>query len=281
MASPEIFILPYAGTTTPNPFGDRVSAVPFSFDSPARLVESLRGATTLYNTYWIRFPHGKVTFEGAVENTRTLIAAAREAGVRRVVHISITGAAEDSPLPYFRGKGVLEHDVMSSGLSYAIIRPTVIFGIEDVLINNVAWALRRFPMFAVFGDGTYRIQPVFVEDLTDLAVGAGQSTESRVIDAVGPETYTFEELVRLIAGTVGSRSKIVHLPPAIGLFLTRLVGYAVGDVILTRGEVQGLIAGLLVSQGPPTCRTGLRDWLDQNASTLGARYASELARHYR
>ena len=201
--------------------------------------------------------------------------------MRRVVHISITGAAEDSPLPYFRGKGVLEHDVMSSGLSYAIIRPTVIFGIEDVLINNVAWALRRFPMFAVFGDGTYRIQPVFVEDLADLAVGAGQSTESRVIDAVGPETYTFEELVRLIAGTVGSRSKIVHLPPAIGLFLTRLVGYAVGDVILTRGEVQGLIAGLLVSQGPPTCRTGLRDWLDQNASTLGARYASELARHYR
>lgn len=143
-----------------NPFGGRVPAFPFNFDNPAALVKNLRGATTLYNTYWVRFNRGRVSFDTAVENTRKLISACVDAGVQRIVHVSITNASADSPLPYFRGKGLLETEIIQSGLSYAIIRPTVIFGPEDVLINNIAWLLRRFPVFAVPGAGDCRLQPV-------------------------------------------------------------------------------------------------------------------------
>lgn len=264
-----------------NPFGDQVSVFPFSFDKPEELAQSLRGATTIYNTYWVRFSHGQATFDSAIENTRTLIKAAEEAGVGRIVHISITNASEDSSLPYFRGKGLLEKAIVHSRLSHAIIRPTVIFGAEDILINNIAWLLRRFPVFAVPGRGDYRVQPVFVEDVAEMAVRGGYEAESTIMDAVGPETYTFDELVRLIARKVRSRAKIIHLQAGPALFFSRLIGYVVRDVVLTRDEVDGLMANLLVSGGPPTGETRLSDWLEQNADSLGTSYASELNRHYR
>jgi len=263
-----------------NPFGEQVTVSPFNFDDPAELTKSLRGATTLYNTYWVRFSHGRVTFDEAVENTKALIKAAGEAGVRRIAHLSITNALEDSPLPYFRGKGLLENAVIHSGLSFAIIRPTVIFGAEDILINNIAWLLRRFPVFAVPGSGGYRVQPVFVEDVAEIAVNAAHRDEDVIVDAVGPDTYTFDELVRLIADKIRSKARIVHLSPALALFLSRMAGYLVKDVMLTRDEVEGLMANLLVSDGPPTGQTRLSDWLDENAGSVGVKYASELSRHY-
>ncbi len=264
-----------------NPFGDQVSVAPFNFDSQSELTKSLRGATTLYNTYWVRFSDGQVTFDKAIENTKTLIKAAEEAGVRRIVHVSITNASEESPLPYFRGKGLLEKAIIHSKLSYAIIRPTVIFGPEDTLINNIAWLLRRFPVFAVIGSGDYRIQPVFVEDVAEIAVSVAQRDDNIVMDAVGPEIYTFDELVRLIAAKIRARVWIVHSRPGLALFLSRLVGYMVNDVVLTRDEVEGLMSNLLVSESPPTGQTRLSDWLGQNAGSVGTKYASELSRHYR
>ncbi|MBI3945494.1 MAG: NAD(P)H-binding protein [Armatimonadetes bacterium] len=265
----------------PNPFGEQVRALPFHFDRPDELARSLQGARALYNTYWIRFPHCGTTYEKAVENTKVLIGAARQAGVGRLVHVSITRASEESPLPYFRGKGILEKEIAASGLSYAILRPTVIFGPEDILINNIAWLLRRFPLFAVPGSGEYRLQPVFVEDMAALAVAAAGSEQNVVMDAVGPETFTFDGLVRLIAGVVGSRARILHAPPGLVLFSAAVIGRLVGDVLLTRDEVEGLMAGLLVSDRPPTAQTRLSEWLRENADRVGARYASELRRHYR
>jgi len=265
----------------PNPFGDQVSVAPFNFDKPVELEKSLRGAATLYNTYWVRFSHRHVTFDKAIENTKTLITAAEDAGIRRIVHVSITNASEESSLPYFRGKGLLENAVIHSSLSYAIIRPAVIFGAEDILINNIAWFLRRFPVFAVFSSGEYRLQPVFVEDVAEIAVTAGHHDEDIIVDAVGPEIYTFDELVRFIAGKIESKAKFIHLRPELALFLSRLVGYMVNDVVVTRDEVRGLMSNLLVSESPPTGRTRLSDWLGYNAASVGARYASELDRHYR
>ncbi len=264
-----------------NPFGGQVEAFPFNFDKPAALVEALRGATTLYNTYWIRFPRGEITVDKVVENTRILIEAAEKAGVRRLVHISITNAAEDSSLPYFRGKGLVERAIIESKMSYAIIRPTVIFGREDILINNIAWLLRRFPLFAMAGRGDYCIQPVYVEDVAQIAVQAAQRGDSLVMDAVGPEVYSFHELVALIAGKLNTRTRIVHVPAGLVIFLAKMLGYLVQDVLLTRDEVLGLMSNLLISQGFPTGETLFSEWLAQNANSVGAGYASELRRHYR
>jgi NADH dehydrogenase len=197
-----------------------------------------------------------------------------------VVHLSITNAAKDSPFPYFRGKALLEEAVIQSGLSYAIIRPTLVFGAEDILVNNIAWFLRRFPLFLVSGARDYRVQPVYVGDVAELAVTAAHHHSNVIMDAVGPETYTFHELVQLIAVTVQSRAKIMHVPAGVALFLSRLVGYILRDVVLTKDEMHSLMAGLLVSSGPSTARTHLSRWLEENRHILGLRYASELRRHY-
>lgn len=262
-----------------NPFGDQVSAYPFNFDNPSQLVESLQGATTLYNTYWIRFPHRWGTFDEAVENTKTLIKAAEEADVRRMVHISITNPSEESPFPYFKGKALVEKAIINSKLSYAIVRPALIFGMEGILINNIACLLRKFPMFAVFGSGDYQVQPIFVEDLAEIAVNAGHKNDNMIIDAVGPEIFQFEELVRLIADKIHSRARIVHVRPGLALFLARLTGYIVGDVVITRDEMEGLMSNLLISQDPATGQTRLSQWLGENADAIGVKYASELKRH--
>lgn len=262
-------------------FDYKVTPFPFNFENPSELARSLEGATTLYNTYWIRLPRGKATFERAVENTKTLLRAAEAAGIRRVVHISITNASEDSPLPYFRGKGQVEKAIRQSKLTYAIIRPTVIFGLEGILINNIAWLLRRFPVFVVFGRGDYLVQPVYVEDVADLAVTMGQGEENITVDAAGPEVFTFESMVRLIAEKIGSRAKLIHISPEVGLLLTKLIGYLVRDVVITRDEVRGLMSNLLISRERPTGSTLLSQWLEQHAGAIGIRYASELKQHYR
>ena len=265
----------------PNPFGAMVPVAPLDFGRPAELAGSLEGAATLYNTYWIRFESQEVTFEQAVKNTRTLIRAAEDAGVRRIVHVSITNASSVSPLPYFRAKGLAEEAVAGSSLTHAIIRPTIIFGKEDILINNIAWALRRFPLFPIFGGGDCLVQPVYVEDVARMAVEQGARTSNATIDALGPETYTFEQLVRTVAKAVDSRAALFRMRPGLALFLTRLVGMVVRDVVLTRDEVEGLIANLLVSDQRATGETLFSDWTRRNAHTLGTHFASEMDRHYR
>ena len=272
---------PHLRGTAADPFGGQVDAVPFNFDSPEVLADSLSGAETLYNTYWVRFSSGDVSFDKAVENSRALVRAAREAGVRRLVHVSITNPSSQSPLPYFRGKGLVEQAVRESGLSYAIVRPALLFGEGDILLNNIAWALRRFPVFPEAGDGQYQAQPVFVGDLAELAVAAASEQDNITIDAVGPETYTFDDLVHLLARSVGSKARIIHVPTPLALSMARLVGYFVHDVVLTGEEVKGLAANLLVSAEPPRATTRLSEWLGHHSHELGTAYASELDRHYR
>jgi uncharacterized protein YbjT (DUF2867 family) len=265
----------------PDPFSGRVKAFPLDFEQENRLVSVLRGADALVNTYWVRFDRGSVTQPGAVENTRTLLRAARSAGVRRVVHISVTNPSPDSHLPYFRGKAANEQSVMDSGMSYSILRPTLIFGREDILINNIAWILRHFPFFPQLGEGGYKLQPVFVDDLAEITCQSVYEHDNSALDVIGPETFTFDELVRLIGEKIGCPRPILHFPPALALQGARLLSLFLGDVLLTKEEVQGLMAGLLVSSDPPLGATRLSDWLAANRASFGAQYASELARHYR
>ena len=264
-----------------SPFGSRVERHALDFNDSEQLTKSLEGAHTLYNTFWIRFARGPVNHDRAVQNSRKLVDAAAAAGVRRIVHISITGASVDSPLPYFRGKGQVEDYIRQSGLSHSIIRPTVIFGTEDILINNIAWFLRRFPVFPVAGRGDYPVQPIFVDDVAHLAVDSTSGDGNVTLDAVGPETFTFKELVRQIRRTTGGRALVVSVPPRLVSSSAVLVGLALRDVVLTREEIDGLMSGHLVSQDPPTSATRLTDWMLTHRDTLGRRYASELARHYR
>jgi NADH dehydrogenase len=260
-----------------SPLRERCEARPLDFGRPDQLCESLRGADTLYNTYWIRSTHGPAGFEAAVRNSAVLLDAARRAGVRRVVHVSIANP-DDSELPYYRGKARVEEIVCSSGLSHAIVRPTLLFGRGDVLINNIAWFLRRLPVFGVPGDGRYRLQPVYVEDFAELIVNAGAGDEDVTIDAAGPDVFTFETLVRTLIEALGTRTRMLHVPPSLALAAARAASAVVGETVLTRAELDGLMAELLVSKQAPRCRTRFSEWLHYESRSLGRRYASEANR---
>lgn len=261
-----------------DPFQGLVEHHPLAFANHSQLVASLRGATVLYNTYWVRFNHANFKHAEAVDNTIRLFKAAKEAGVKRVVHVSITNPSEESTLEYFHGKAVLERALVESGLSYTILRPTVLFGKEDILINNIAWALRKLPVVGVFGDGSYRLQPIYVDDLAQLAVEQGAATENRVINAIGPETFSYRELVATIGSIIGKQRPIISVSPNVGYLACSVIGKLVGDVFITREEIEGLMADLLYVDAPPTGATRLTDWARKHAATLGAAYASELGR---
>lgn len=261
-----------------NPFGDRIRVLPFHFDSPEKLTDSLRGVSVLYNTYWVRFNHRTFTHADAVRNTQTLFRAAKAAGVSRVVHVSITNPSEDSPLEYFRGKARLERALVESGLSHAILRPTVLFGKEDILVNNIAWALRHLPVFGVFGNGRYRLQPIYIDDLAQLAVEQGKQTQNVTINAIGPETFTYRGLVESIGKIIGKNRPVVSVPPSVGYAVGWIIGKLVGDVMITGEEIKGLMDDLLCVDAPPAGTTKLTDWARERSTSLGLHYTSELAR---
>jgi len=264
-----------------HPLQDSVEALAYRFDDPGELARSLEGVGTLYNTYWVRFDHGQTSFEQAIERSRSLFAAARRAGVARIVHLSITNPSIDSPLPYFRGKATVERALGEAGVAHSIVRPTLIFGGEnEVLVNNIAWILRRMPVFTVPGNGAYPVQPVHVEDLARICTEAALAETNVVVDAAGPETISFGELVALIRRTTGARALVVNVPAWIMRLGARALSLLVRDVVLTAEEIEGLMAGLLVSHAPALGHIRLTRWLEDAGASIGRRYANELRRHF-
>jgi uncharacterized protein YbjT (DUF2867 family) len=272
-------------TNSPNredPFAGKITVLPLHFDNYNELISSLQGTTVLYNTYWIRFNYtkGKLVFQHAkvAENTLKLFYAAKEAGVKRIVHVSIANASEDSPYEYYQYKARLEKALSELGVSYAIIRPAVIFGKEDILINNLAWSLRKMPVFAVFGNGKYKMQPIFVEDLAKLIIDAGNERENKLIDAAGPEIYTYTELIKMLCNVLHKKRIIIMLPTSFVYYASKIIDLFTGDILLTKDEINMVRDNLMYSKQPPLGETRLSEWCAQNASTLGIHYASEIAR---
>ncbi len=268
-------------TNSPNrscDFADRIRVMPLSFQSVDDLAKGLRGSKVLINTYWVRFDHSRFTHHQAVANSRSLFRAAQLADIERIVHVSITNPSLESPLPYFSGKAQLEAALHDTGIPYSILRPAVLFGGHDILVNNIAWTLRRFPLFGVMGDGQYGIRPIHVSDFAQLALDESAREGRRIVDAVGPESFTFKELVRTLGRIIGRPRPVVSVPPLVALVIAKLVGLWHRDVFLTKQEIVGLMSGLLASSAPATGTTKLTEWARQNADRLGQRYASELCR---
>jgi uncharacterized protein YbjT (DUF2867 family) len=261
-----------------NPFGEKVEVYPYNFDHPEALVESLMGTEVLYNTYWVRFNSKYFAHEIAVNNATILFEAAKKAGVKRIIHISITNPAEDSPLEYFSGKARMEKALIATGIPYAILRPAVLFGREDILISNIAWTLRHLPVFGLFGDGSYRLQPIFVDDLAARMVDEGKRDQNTILDAIGPESFTFRELVECIGEIIGRKRPILALPPAVAYAAGWSLGRLMGDVMITWPEVKGLMADLLHVDSHPLGTTRFTEWARENRNSLGTHYASEMKR---
>lgn len=265
---------------TTKPASTAVDCRKLQFEDREQLTRDLEGVEVLYNTYWIRFERAGSTFAGAIRNTKVLAEAATAAGVGRIVHVSVSNPSADSPFGYFRGKAGAEDAIRSVATPSSIVRPTLVFGREDVLINNMAWLMRRMPLFPIFGDGQYRVQPVYVDDVAALAVAEGLQSGDRILDAAGPVVQSFADFLRFLRDSVGSRAPLVSLPPGLALAMSWPVSVLLRDVLITREEMGALMAGLLVSHAAPTTPTALEAWLAMDKPDLGGRYTSELRRHW-
>jgi uncharacterized protein YbjT (DUF2867 family) len=266
-----------------NRFGDRVRSFAYDFDDPARMAPAFDGVDVFVNSYYVRFNYGGLTFETAVDRTRALLARARSAGVPKIVHVSVSNASESSDLPYYANKARIERLVAQSGIDYTILRPALVVGPGDILVNNIAYFLRRLPVFTIFGDGSYRAQPITVDAFAGIALDAVDGGHRNATLAVaGPSDWAFLDMVRAIRAAVGSRALIAHAPAWVALAGLRVAGVFLRDVVLTSDEVKGLTREYLCAADPLRRGADFADWLRQPgvAVSLGARYESELARHF-
>jgi NADH dehydrogenase len=263
------------------PADSGIDVRPLDFSDAGGLLRSLQGVRTLYNTYWVRFARGGVDHQKAVQNSRILFDAAARAGVRRIVHVSITHADPASPYPYFRGKAEVERYLAGTGVPHAIARPAILFGGNGVLVNNIAWLLRHLPVFAIGGRGEYRVRAIHVDDLARLCVRLGEPGDNVTLDAVGPQSLTFREMVTVIRAAVGSRSVVISVPGSLVPPLSAALGIVLRDVLLTRDEYQAMADGLADSDAPSTGKIALTDWVARHGAQLGRSYANELELHFR
>jgi len=263
------------------PADSGIDVHPLDFSDVEGLRRSLEGVHTLYNTYWVRFARDGVDHQKAVANSRILFDAAAQAGVRRIVHVSITHADPASPYPYFRGKAAVEQHLAATGVSHAIARPAILFGGNGVLVNNIAWLLRRLPVFAIGGRGEYRVRAIHIDDLARLCARLGASGDNVTLDAVGPQSLTFREMVTVIRAAVGSRALVFSVPGSLVPPLSAALGLVLRDVLLTGEEYRAMADGLADSDAPSTGETAFTDWVARHGAELGRRYANELDLHFR
>ena len=262
-----------------DPFDGHVEVHTIDFNDHQSMVGSLRGAHTLFNTYWVRYkgPNGEYGHTLAVENIRKLFAAAVEAKVRRIVHFSVAHPRKAPGWSYFCGKVEVEEMLTGSDLSFAIIRPTVFFGGQrDVLINNMAWLIRRFPVFGVFGMGNYPIQPVHISDVARIAVDQAFNEQNEIIDVAGPEKFQYKDYVKLIARSMGIRRIILPMPPMATWVVGKIVGAILRDRVITMAEIRGLMSGLMATDDEPLGFVRFTDWIQEHGEDIGKRYQNDL-----
>jgi NADH dehydrogenase len=253
-----------------------VETAPLQFTDRQRLLADLTGVETLYNTYWIRYPQVGTTFDRAVANIAFLAEAARAAGVAKIVHVSVSNPSITSRLAYYRGKAEAEEVIKQSGIDWSIVRPTLIFGQGDILLNNIAWLLRHLPIFFVPGDGSYRLQPVSGPDVARICLAAGNGL---ITDAAGPEIMSYRDLTQRLAATVGVSRPVFEIPPKLALASLVPMNLILRDTILVKEELDGLMGENLVSSEPAIGTERLGDFLESVRDTIGRAYASEMARH--
>lgn len=266
----------------PNPFGDKLKILPLDFNNEIELVSSLQGTDVLYVTYWVRFVYKSknLTFlySQGEENTKKLFDAAKKAGVKRIVYVSISNPDEKLPYEYFYRKARIEKYLMGLGVSYAILRPCVLFGHEDILFNNITWVIRNFHLFPSFSAKECKIQPIFVDDLATLITESAQKNEDMLIDACGPETFHYKDLAKTIRKILNVKCLIFSVPKSWIYYSGKIISMFTGDQILTRDEMNALCEGLMYSRNPPLAPTRFTEWLKENKKTFGKHYANETKR---
>jgi uncharacterized protein YbjT (DUF2867 family) len=205
-----------------------------------------RGADALIHLVGIIVEQGAQTFTAVhVAGTQALLAAAREAGVRRFVHMSAVGARDEpGATPYHRTKRQAEQLVRDSGLSHAIFQPSIINGPESAPIRLLAQLHRWSPVVPVFGDGRFPTQPVWIDDVAvAFALAAERPDTVGVFELGGPHVLTYEEFLLTIGRATGHSRPLVHVPLGLVRAAVRVFDVFGPAAPLTSDQVQMLVEG--------------------------------------
>ena len=187
---------------------------------PESLAAALAGVDALvislaFRNSPIEAPRRGQTFEKVdAAGTEALAAAAKAAGVKRLVYISGAGAAPDAPRHWFRAKWRAEEAIRGSGITYTILRPSWVYGPGDKSLNRFLGMSRWLPFVPQIGNGRQLMAPVFVADVGALAADALETpaAENATLEVGGPQTLTMDEIIRTALRTMGRRRPILHAP---------------------------------------------------------------------
>jgi uncharacterized protein YbjT (DUF2867 family) len=225
-----------------------VEFVAADVNEPSKLAKALVGADTIVNAvqfdgYPIENPARGLTFLRVdYGGTVALIAGAKEASVANFIYISGAAADERSTNPAFRAKGRAERVLRTSGLAFTILRPSLVYGPEDRVVNGLASALRMMPIMVVPGTGRQHLRPLFVEDLAAcVALAIGGRGRDGIFEIGGPDEMAFDELVRLLMEITGHKRPLVHVPESM-LRIAGAVAEKLPGALFSRDAVAFLVA---------------------------------------
>ncbi|MFA7605825.1 MAG: complex I NDUFA9 subunit family protein [Rhodocyclaceae bacterium] len=234
-----------------------VEAVEADIHDPATLRGLLKGADAVINLIGVLHsrsgaPYGPDFARAHVELPRQLVAACREAGVRRLIHVSALGADANGPSEYQRSKAAGETEIRAAGeaLDWTILRPSVVFGREDNFLNLFAGLTRLFPVLPLAGAGT-RFQPVYVEDVAEVVWRSLNDTAAigQTWELAGPQVYTLRELVSYVSELTGKRRPILPLSDGLAMLQARLMELA-PKPLMSRDNVRSMQADNVASGTP-------------------------------
>ncbi len=178
----------------------------------AAVAKAMKGCKAVINLVAIRREHRKQTFENVIfGGTKNCVDAAKKHGIKRFIQMSVLGAKRNAETKFWQAKWEAEEYVRKSDLTYTIFRPSFIFSKEDISINEFARLIKKFPVFPIFGDGEYKSQPVYVEDVSAAFAKAIKlrDVENGIFEVGGPKKYTFNELIATLETLVNK--KVVKL----------------------------------------------------------------------
>lgn len=201
-----------------NLFDNRVRLFTGSVSNIAEMVPVFQNSLIVFHLVGIITETRKNTFEKTVaQGTRNLVAASREANVKKIIYLSALGTSADAETAYHKTKYQAERAIKESGLDWTIFRASVIYGKNDGFLRTMSSVIKFLPFIPIFGDGKYKMQPVFIEDLTDVLTKAlvYPLSSRQTIDIGGPEQLEYVMVMEMIKKALRKRRLNFHIPFAV------------------------------------------------------------------
>ena len=217
-----------------------VTLVEGSIDNVAAMTDAFRGADCVYHLVGLIAETRTQTFETTVVGgTRNVVQAAVAAGAGKLVYLSAMGTEAEALSRYHRTKYEAEQTVIGSGLPYVILRPSVIYGPGDGFVSLLAKLIRRSPVTPVFGSGRYQLQPVYIDDMTEIMTRAltSKSVLGQIVDCGGPEKLEYVSILDHIGAVLGKRRFRLHLPMAAARLMAVVLETFLRPAPLTRDQL--------------------------------------------